>query len=133
MTTANATTVPCEQCGQPFPKASATYSSAGQLVCPTCNAAGVIADTDARAAAGRRSMRIMVLATVALLVGMPALMIAAGAGQYVATGLMIMGGMLLVGGRMAFRMGTRGAGWVLLAGVAVLVLGGVVQGTFGHR
>ena len=43
-------------------------------------------------------------------------MIAAGAGQYVATGLMILGGVLLVGGRMAFRMGTRGALWVVLAG-----------------
>jgi hypothetical protein len=133
MTTATATTIPCEQCGQPFPKASATYSTAGQLVCPACNATSAMADTEARAAAGRRSMRIMLLAAAALLVGMPALMIAAGAGEYLATGLMIMGGMLLVGGRMAFRMGTRGAAWVMLAGVAVLVLGGVVQGKFGHR
>ncbi len=133
MTTANATTIPCEQCRQPFPKASATYSTAGQLVCPACNARSVMADNDARAAAGRRSVRIMAITTVAILVGGPALMIVAGAGQYVAAGLMIMGGVLILGGRMAFRMATRGALWVVLAGMAVLVLGGVLQSMFGHR
>jgi hypothetical protein len=133
MTTATAATIPCEQCGQPFSKASATYSTTGQLVCPACNAKGMMADTSARADAGRRSARIMAIMTVALVVGMPALMIAAGAGQYVATGLMIMGAVLLVGARMAFRLGTRGAVWVMLAGVAVLVLGGVLQGALGHR
>jgi hypothetical protein len=133
MTTANATTIPCEQCAQPFPQASATYSPAGQLVCPACNAKGLMADNDARVAAGQRSTRIMIGTTLAVVVGFPAVMIAAGAGQYVAGGLMIMGGILLVGGRMAFRMGTRGAGWVLLAGVAVLALGGVLEGVFGRH
>jgi hypothetical protein len=133
MTIANALTIPCEQCGQPFPKASATYSTAGQLVCPACNARSVMADNAARAAVGQRRVRIMAITTVAMLVGGPALMIAAGAGQYVATGLMIMGAVLILGGRIAFRMATRGALWVVLAGVAVLVLGGVLQSMFGHR
>ena len=35
--------------------------------------------------------------------------------------------------RMAFRMGTRGALWVVLAGAATLVLGGLLEGRFGHR
>ena len=65
----NATTVPCEQCGQHFPQGSATYSTAGQLVCPACNAKGLMADNDARAAAGQRSVRIMAITTAAILVG----------------------------------------------------------------
>jgi hypothetical protein len=90
-----------------------------------------------RATASRRNTRIAAIVSVALLVGMPAIMIAAGAGEYVATGLMIMGGVLLIGARMALRMAgdagvRRSAFFLLIAGVGALVLGAVLQGKFRH-
>ena len=134
----DATTLPCEQCGQPIAQSSATYSTAGQLVCPTCAARGLMASTADRAAASRRSMRIVAIVSAALVIGVPSLMIAAGAGEYVSIGLIVIGVILLAGGRQALRMAgdpgvKRGAVFVMLAGVGTLALGAVLQGAFKHR
>ena len=130
-------TVPCEQCRQPVPRATATYSTAGQLVCPACAATATLAGNEARAGASRRSMRILTIGSAALVVGVPSIMIAAGAGQHVATGLFILGGILLVGGRQALRMSEpgrrRGALLVMLVGVAAIILGAVLNGAIGRR
>jgi hypothetical protein len=137
----DAATLPCEQCGQQVARDAATYSTAGQLVCPACSAKGLTADGDARAAASRRSMRILAVVSAALVVGVPSIMIVAGVGQYVATGLIIIGALLLMGGRQARRMSTGGSGdpgvargaiFVMLAGVACILLGALLNSVLGR-
>jgi hypothetical protein len=133
-----ATTVPCEQCGKQVPQSAVTYSTSGQRVCPACAATAVMASNADRAAVSRRNTRIALIVSAVLVVGVPLLMIAAGAGEYVATGLMIMGALLLFGGRSALRMSTdpgvrRSAVFLMLGGVGALVAGALLQGVFKHH
>jgi hypothetical protein len=133
----DAATVPCELCGASFARAAATYSTSGQLVCPACSAKTIIAGGADRAAASARSTRIGIIVSAALVVAVPSLMIAAGVGQYVSIGLIVLGGVLVVGGRAASRAADagvrRGALFVALAGVAAIFLGIALRNVLGRR
>jgi hypothetical protein len=133
--------ISCEACGQSFSQATATYSPAGQLVCPACASKGVLAANLDRAAASRRSTRIVFIVSGVLVVAVPAIMLAAGAGKYLAMGLIGLGVLLLIGGRQAFRMagsGTgdpgvrRGAFVLMLVGVVAIAAGAGLQNVVGH-
>ena len=138
------TTIACEKCGISVPADAITYSPDGQQVCSSCLAKGQIAESEARGEQSRRTTRNALIAGGVLVVAIPTLMVAAGAGRHVATALMVLGAAALLGGRSARRMYVvrnskpdpivaRGTALVMLGGLALVILGAVLQSAFSRR
>jgi hypothetical protein len=133
----SAATIPCDQCAQAVTAESAVYSSGGKLLCSSCLDAASMVEADALGAAARRKTKVALWVIVALLIIVPAAMVAAGQAEMLGVTLEALGSVIAGAGLLALRgmrrirnadpLYRRGALLMLGSGIPTLMAGLVLQ------
>ncbi|KYG07353.1 hypothetical protein BE21_29790 [Sorangium cellulosum] len=100
-------TLVCEECGQAIASEAALYSTAGELICSSCEQAAVAVELEQRGQTSVRRGRIVLGVAIAVVVMVPTVMFFAGLGPKMGEVMMVLGVGCLLGAANAIRIFRR--------------------------